>query len=87
MGVLIPMYNEADRLPQVLAHVRQALPDAQIVTIDDGSRDASVAVALAAGATVLPLPFNLGYGAALQTGYRYAVEHGWAAAVQMDADG
>ena len=87
VGVLIPVYNEAERLPEVLARVRRMFPEAEIVAIDDGSTDASVRVAVEAGATVLPLPFNLGYGAALQTGYRYAVEQGWAAAVQMDGDG
>jgi len=86
-GVLLPVYNEAARLAPVLERIRVVLPDAEIVVIDDGSRDDSVAVARAAGATVLELPINLGYGAALQTGYRYGVQRGWKAAIQMDGDG
>lgn len=87
LGVLIPLYNEAPRVAAVLARVREVLPEAEVVAIDDGSTDGSAAVAAAAGATVIRLPFNLGYGAALQTGYRYAVRRGWAAAVQLDGDG
>ncbi len=87
VGVIIPVYNEADRLPAVLARIRDVLPEAEVVVIDDGSSDGSGRVAGEAGATVLRLPFNLGYGAALQTGYRYAARAGWAAAIQLDGDG
>lgn len=87
LGVLVPVYNEAERLPAVLARIREVFPDAEVVVIDDGSADASAQVAADAGATVLRLSFNLGYGAALQTGYRYAARAGWAAAVQVDGDG
>ncbi len=87
-GVLvIPAYNEAPRLPALLeAIAAQALP-LEIAVVDDGSRDATHEVAARAGATVLRHPFNLGYGAGLQTGYKYALATGAPWVVQMDADG
>lgn len=85
--IIIPAYNEERRLPEVLAAVRGVVPGAAILVVDDGSRDATVAVARRAGVRVAPHPFNLGYGAALETGYRYALHHGYARVIQMDADG
>lgn len=58
-----------------------------VVVVDDGSTDRTAAIARAAGATVLSLPFNLGIGGALRCGFRYAVEAGYERAVQFDADG
>ena len=63
------------------------MPDHELVVIDDGSRDATADVAAQAGARVLRHPFNLGYGAALQTGFKYALEVDAPWVVQMDADG
>lgn len=87
-GVLvIPAYNEAPRLPALLAGIAaQALP-LEVAVVDDGSSDATREVAARAGATVLRHPFNLGYGAGLQTGYKYALASGAPWVVQMDADG
>jgi len=87
-GVLvIPAYNEAPRLPALLAAIAaQELP-LEIAVVDDGSRDGTRDVATRAGATVLRHPFNLGYGAGLQTGYKYALASGAPWVVQMDADG
>jgi len=68
-GVLvIPAFNEAPRLPALLERIAaQSLP-LDVVVVDDGSRDETAALAQAAGATALRHPFNLGYGAGLQTG-------------------
>ena len=85
--VIIPAYNEAASLPRVLADLATRRPDLDVVVIDDGSRDATTQVARDAGVTVLPLPFNLGIGGALRTGFRYAVDHGYDRAVQFDGDG
>ena len=87
MIVVIPAYNEAENLPRVLEGVRAAVPDAEVVVVDDGSRDDTPRVAAQHGARVLRHPFNLGYGAALQTGYKYAMERGADVLVQIDADG
>ena len=85
--VLIPAYNEAPRIGAVVAGVRRALTRAEVVVIDDGSSDGTARQARAAGATVLSLPMNLGYGDALRTGYEYALASGAQVVVQLDADG
>ncbi len=85
--VVIPAYNEEANLGRVIASLRAAEPELEIAVVDDGSRDATAEVARRAGATVLRHPFNLGYGAALQTGYKYGLAHGAGVLVQMDADG
>jgi len=84
--VVIPAYNEAGRIGPVVgkAH-RQA--DGDVLVVDDGSSDGTADEARDAGAAVAVHPVNLGYGAALQTGYRYALRHGYDAVLQMDADG
>jgi glycosyltransferase involved in cell wall biosynthesis len=85
--VIIPAFNEALRIASVINGIREVVPKAAIVVIDDGSSDDTAEVAATAGARVLPHPFNLGYGAALQTGYRYALEGQFDLLVQMDGDG
>ena len=86
-AILIPAFDEALRLGDVLRRVAECSPGFDVVVVDDGSRDATAAVAVAAGARVLRHPFNLGYGAALQTGYKYAWRAGVELLVQLDADG
>jgi glycosyltransferase involved in cell wall biosynthesis len=85
--LIVPAYEEADRLGDVLDRVRECASGFEVVVIDDGSQDATSAVARSAGARVLRHSFNLGYGAALQTGYKYAHRAGAKLVVQMDADG
>jgi glycosyltransferase involved in cell wall biosynthesis len=85
--VIIPALNEAATLPAVLDQLRREVPWADVVVVDDGSSDATVTVAKAGGAIALRLPFNLGIGGALRTGFRYAVDHDYQRAVQVDADG
>lgn len=85
--VIIPALNEEATLPGVLTELTQVLPDLDVVVIDDGSTDNTADVARRHGAVVLKLPFNLGIGGALRTGFRYAVDQGYDAAVQFDADG
>lgn len=85
--LIIPAYNEAATLAQVLSEVSLAETGCEVVVIDDGSQDATAAIAERAGAQVIRHPFNLGYGAALQTGYKYAVLRNASLVVQMDADG
>ncbi len=85
--VLIPAFNEASRLPRVLQELASVGGVERVVVIDDGSKDATGRLAAEHGATVLRLPFNLGYGAALQTGYKFAQHCRAGLIVQMDADG
>jgi glycosyltransferase involved in cell wall biosynthesis len=85
--IVIPAYNEAGRVGAVIADVLHALPEADVLVVDDGSEDATSAEASSAGAIALSLPANCGYGTALQTGYKYAVRHGYALVGQIDADG
>lgn len=85
--VFIPAWNEEASVTEVIADVRQALPDADILVVDDGSTDATGERAREAGALVASLPFNQGLGAALQTGYLYALRNGYDACAHLDADG
>jgi len=85
--VLIPAYNEAPELPAVLEAISRSLPGCDRLVIDDGSTDTTAAVARESGTTVVSHLFNMGYGTALQTGYKYAVLNGYRFILQMDADG
>lgn len=84
--VIMPAYEEATRIARVVADVRQ-LVAGDVLVVDDGSSDETGAEARRAGALVAIHPTNLGYGAALQTGYRYALRHAYDAVLQLDADG
>jgi hypothetical protein len=85
--IIIPAYNEAPRIEKVIAGIRPQAPDADIVVVDDGSADETGEAARRAGVEVVSLPFNMGYGVALQTGFKYAKRHGYDYVVQMDGDG
>lgn len=84
---IVPALNEADTIGRVIQEVRATDAGFDIVVVDDGSDDGTGAIAEAAGAGVLRLPFNLGIGGAVQTGFRYALANGFDIAVQVDADG
>jgi len=85
--VIIPAYNEEHSLPMVLKDLAEQLPDFDVLVISDGSVDGTAAVARAAGVNVVELPFNLGIGGALRTGFAYAARTGYERGVQFDADG
>jgi glycosyltransferase involved in cell wall biosynthesis len=85
--VIIPAWNEELALPGTLAELTAQRPDLDVLVVSDGSIDGTAAVARAAGVAVVELPFNLGIGGALQTGFRYAVRYSYDRAVQFDADG
>jgi glycosyltransferase involved in cell wall biosynthesis len=85
--VVVPAFNEADSVGDVVAEIRAHYAAADILVVDDGSADATAVVARAAGAAVCRLPFNLGVGGAMRTGYRYALREGYDVVVQIDADG
>ncbi|MEX2108808.1 MAG: glycosyltransferase family 2 protein [Solirubrobacterales bacterium] len=85
--VFIPAWNEEASIAGVIEDVRGHLPEADILVIDDGSTDATAVRSRDTGAIVASLPFNQGLGAALQTGYLYALRDGYDFCAHLDADG
>ena len=85
--VFIPAWNEEATVAGVIGGLREHLPEVDVLVVDDGSSDATTDRALEAGARVATLPFNQGLGAALQTGYLYALRHGYGLCAHLDADG
>jgi glycosyltransferase involved in cell wall biosynthesis len=85
--VIVPAKDEEASLPRVLAALRATEPGLDVVVVDDGSSDGTARVARESGAVVLSLPFNLGIGGALRTGFRYAVRNGYDRGLQFDGDG
>jgi glycosyltransferase involved in cell wall biosynthesis len=84
---VVPAFNEAEVIGRVVDEIRAADPRIDVVVVDDASPDDTMAAARSRGATVLRLPFNVGIGGAVQTGFRYAVEHDYDVAVRLDGDG
>jgi glycosyltransferase involved in cell wall biosynthesis len=84
---IVPALNEEVAIARVVDELREFDPGMDVVVVDDGSADRTAAVAAAKGARVLRLPFNLGIGGAVQTGFRFAFENGYDLAVRVDGDG
>ncbi len=84
---IVPAFNAEDSLPRTLAELARVAPWVDVLVVDDHSRDGTTEAARRAGVPVLTLPFNLGVGGALQAGFAYALDHGYKAGVQFDADG
>src|SRR5919205_266978 len=84
---VVPAYNEAATVGDVVEALHSKAPDLDVLVIDDGSTDATAECAERAGARVLRLPFNLGIGGAVQAGFKYADENGYDFMVQVDGDG
>ena len=85
--VFIPAWNEERNLPAVLGELALELPEADVLVVDDGSTDATAAVARAGGAEVLSFPENRGLRAGIAAGYARAHELGYAVCGRVDADG
>lgn len=85
--VFIPAWNEADNLATVLPELRAAIPEADVLVVDDGSRDDTAGVARSQGAEVLRFPENRGLRAAVPAGFGWAVGHGYRYVGRIDADG
>lgn len=85
--VAIPALNEQESVAAVVRRVREVVPAAQILVVDDGSEDRTADVSRTAGAEVLTLPFNVGVGGAMRVAFRYALAEDIDAVVQLDADG
>jgi glycosyltransferase involved in cell wall biosynthesis len=84
---VVPAHDEADAIGAVVSGIRAVDGRFDVVVVDDGSNDATAAVAAEHGAAVVRLPFNLGIGAAVQTGFQYALANGYELAVRLDGDG
>ncbi|MBU5614573.1 glycosyltransferase family 2 protein [Geomonas azotofigens] len=82
---IIPAYNEARNITAVIEDLKSFRGD--ILVVNDGSTDDTAAIAKSLGAKVVSHPFNLGIGGTVQTGLRYAYEHGYDMAIQFDGDG
>ncbi|MBI5100512.1 MAG: glycosyltransferase family 2 protein [Nitrospirae bacterium] len=85
--VVVPAFNEEQSLGPVLKNIGADMPFADTLVVDDGSSDLTGKIAEANGVPVVSHPFNLGYGAALQTGFRYASKNNYDFVITMDADG
>lgn len=87
---VVPAYNEAQNIAKVVHELATAHPECaslSFVVVDDGSTDSTRAQARATGAQVISLPFNMGIGAAVQTGFQYALRNGATIVAQVDGDG
>jgi glycosyltransferase involved in cell wall biosynthesis len=85
--IIVPAYNEQGNILKVIRDIRESIADSDILVINDCSRDSTSSIAKAAGVKVVDLPYNLGIGGAVQTGFKYAYAKGYEYAVQIDGDG
>jgi glycosyltransferase involved in cell wall biosynthesis len=84
---VVPAFNEATTIGDVVRRIHADAPEWDVVVVDDGSTDSTADIAKAAGARVVRLPFNLGIGGAVQAGFVFAREHGYDVMAQVDGDG
>jgi hypothetical protein len=84
---IVPAWNESRAIGKVVDEIKRLDTAIDVVVIDDASADDTADIAESHGATVLRLPFNVGIGGAVQTGFRYALEEGYEVAVRLDGDG
>lgn len=84
---IVPAFNEEGNIAKTIGELKGLPLNSQIIVINDGSMDKTSLKAKEAGALIIDLPFNLGIGGAVQTGFKYAKENGFDIAVQVDGDG
>lgn len=85
--IIVPAWNEASNVGNTVREIRASISGMDVVVVDDGSTDGTSESARDAGARVINLPFNMGVGGAMRTGFTYAQRHGYDRAIQVDADG
>jgi glycosyltransferase involved in cell wall biosynthesis len=83
---IVPAHNEEGAIERVIRELREFDEGLDVVVVDDASTDRTAELAARAGAHVVSLPFNLGIGGAVQTGFKYALAHGFELAVRLDGD-
>ena len=85
--IIVPSYNEEKSIGSVIKDLMDNFPKGDIIVVNDGSFDNTSQVAKDLGMVVIDLPYNLGIGGAIQTGFLYALENGYDVAIQFDGDG
>jgi len=85
--VIVPAYNEEACIKGVIEDIRENFPQGDILVVNDGSTDGTLELVKGLGENLIDLPYNLGIGGAMQTGFLYALEEGYDAALQFDGDG
>lgn len=85
--IILPAYNEEKAIGKVIDDIKRHIPSADILVVNDGSLDSTSKIAKQKGVFVIDLPFNLGIGAAMQVGYKFADREDYDIAVQCDGDG
>lgn len=85
--IIIPAFNEEKNIGYVISSIKKEFPDGDILVVNDGSHDRTGDLAKDLGVMVINLPYNLGIGGAMQTGYRYACINNYDIALQVDGDG
>ncbi len=85
--VIVPAFNEEESIERVLDRIQQFSMTLDVLVVNDGSQDRTVEIANRKNVLSVTLPYNLGIGAAMQTGYLYAWAHGFEYAIQVDSDG
>jgi glycosyltransferase involved in cell wall biosynthesis len=85
--IIVPAFNEAGSIAHVVEHIHKHVPRADILVVDDGSHDRTARKARESGAMVISLPYNMGIGSAVQSGFLFAKHKGYHFTVQVDGDG
>ena len=85
--VIMPAWNEEEVIGNTITELLQRVPEVDLVVVNDGSTDHTSEIARRAGAFVIDLPYNMGVGAAMRTGYKYARRADYDYAMQVDSDG
>lgn len=85
--IIIPAYNEENNIEKLLKELKRYCHEVSILVINDGSRDHTSKVVRQEKVNIIDLPCNLGIGGAVQTGYKYARQHNFDIAIQIDGDG
>lgn len=85
--IVMPAHNEEQNIKEVIEEIKSDLPELDLLVINDASSDNTLEILKENKVKSITLPFNLGYALAVQTGIKYAYEHGYDYVIQMDADG
>ncbi len=84
--IIVPAFQEEANILQVIEDIRTHISEADILVVNDGSMDQTSLLARKAGVKVIDHPYNMGIGAAIQTGFKYAGERNYSKALQIDGD-